>query len=130
MTTPAFPVSAAPAARFLVGGLRAEFETLGAALAQACAPDGRLQNVLLDRYQLASYELAMASAELLAAAAVLDTLDHVGEVDQRLALVFATDAVGGVAERLRAIALELDHDPAAIHAIAGGAALSRLRRAC
>jgi len=130
MTTPAFPVSAASAARGLVGGLQAEFETLCAALALACAPDGRLQNGLLDRYQLASYELAMASAELLAAGSVLDTLDHAGELDQRLALVFATDAVSSVAERLRAIALELDHDPAPIHAIAGGAALARLRRAC
>ncbi|HSW13998.1 MAG TPA: acyl-CoA dehydrogenase family protein [Solimonas sp.] len=130
MTTPELPASAAALARSLIGALLAEFDTISATLALACAPEGSLKGALLDRYQLASYELAMASAELLAAESALNTVDHAVVLDQRLALVFATDAVTSVADRLQTIALELDHDPASIRAVTGGTALARLRRAC
>ena len=130
MTTPAFPASAAPAARSLIGALRAEFETLCSALARTCGPDGRLKNSLADRYQLSSYELALASAELLAAESALASLEWANELDQRLTLTFATDAVVSVAERLQGIALDLDLETAQISAVTSGPAFARLRRAC
>ncbi|MFT4256925.1 MAG: acyl-CoA dehydrogenase family protein [Pseudoxanthomonas sp.] len=130
MTTSIYPESVAPTAYELTDALRTELRVLCAALAQACASQGRLDARLLDRYQLASYELAMATAELLAVESALATLEHAGALDRRLALTFAADTVPSVAERLHAIALDLGQPTAATAAISTGTALTRLRQAC
>src|SRR3954464_13103066 len=54
-------------ARRVLGALRVEFDRTTAALARACATGATLDAARLDQRQLASYELALASADLLAA---------------------------------------------------------------
>ena len=49
-------------ARRVLGALRTEFDRTAAALARACATGGRLDAARFDQRQLASYELALASA--------------------------------------------------------------------
>ncbi len=132
MMTSASLAPLAAAAEGSIGALRAVFTGVAATLAAACAPSGRLEAGLLDRHQLASYELAMASAELLAAESAIAALPQANLLDQRLALTFVADAVPAVVERLRGIALDVDlteADAAALAALAGSAALARMRRA-
>ena len=57
--------------RSVLAALRIEFDHTAAALARVCAIDGRLDAARLDERQLASYELALASADLLAAETVV-----------------------------------------------------------
>ena len=78
----------------LLRRVRSTFEQATAALARACARNGQLDAARLDQHQVASYELAWVSADLLAADTQLATLGGAGtEVDRRLALVFAVDAI-------------------------------------
>jgi len=117
-------------ARGALAALRAQFERHVDALARACAIDGVLDAALLDRRQLACYELALANAELLAAEQVLpDRAVAQDDVGTRLALVFAADAIVAVLGRLEAISLELDLDPAPLQAVAADVSLRALRRA-
>ena len=105
-------------ARALLAALRSQFERHIGALARACALDGALDAALVDARQLACYEVALANADLLAAETVLPAhVDREDEVDTRLALLFATDAIVAVLQRLDALGLELGLDPAplAVH---------------
>lgn len=91
--------------------LRALFERATRALALRCASDGKLDAGKLDAAQLPSYELAFASAELLAAETVMTQLPPTAtELDRRIALTAAIDAIDSVANRLRAIQVEIDDD--------------------
>jgi len=54
-------------ARVLLDTLDAAFDAAVATVALHCAKDGRLDNERLDAQQWASYELALAAADLLAA---------------------------------------------------------------
>ena len=97
----------------------------------------------LDQRQLVSYELALASADLLAAEtsvgpiAEADVAGRDGaaadsapeDFDARLALVYAADAIGAVFDRLQAIGIELDRDLAALDRIAADPEWRALRRA-
>lgn len=113
----------------LLARLRPAFETGVAALAQACAAQGKLANDLLDARQVASFELAWASADLLAAETIVQGLTaRTSEVDARLALVFAADAIGAVLARLDGLYLELDLDLAPLQALAVDPAWADLRR--
>jgi (2S)-methylsuccinyl-CoA dehydrogenase len=51
----------------MLSGLRTVFRTQVRQVATACCVDGVLDSALLDRWQVPSYELAFAAAELLAA---------------------------------------------------------------
>jgi (2S)-methylsuccinyl-CoA dehydrogenase len=142
-------------ARRILTALRVEFDRTAASLAQACAIDGRLDAARLDERQLASYELALASADLLAAetavgpsgdadAAAADADAARRDVvaprfethdsdstafDIRLALAYAAEAIGAVVARLQAIGIELDLDPSSLDRLASDAGWRALRRA-
>ncbi|MEP6944038.1 MAG: acyl-CoA dehydrogenase [Betaproteobacteria bacterium] len=115
-------------ARVLLDTLDAAFDAAVATVAQHCAKDGRLDNERLDAQQWASYELALAAADLLAARTLLDAGEKGPTLDAELALAFVTEAVVGVGNRLQAIYAAADLDAATLNALACGEALRELRR--
>jgi len=95
-------------ARVLLARLRPLFEGGVAALAQACAPDEKLDGARLDEQQVATFEIAWASADLLAAETALARLGAGSDALQsRLALIFAVDAIAELLPRLEALYIEL-----------------------
>ena len=113
----------------LLTRLRPCFETGITALAQACADNGKLSNAKLDARQVACFEMAWASADLLAAENVVKGVtQRSSEVDARLALVFTADAIAAVLTRLDGLYLELDLNLAPLQAIALDPAWADLRR--
>ncbi|GAB3668417.1 acyl-CoA dehydrogenase family protein [Ramlibacter alkalitolerans] len=97
----------ATARSFLVR-LRAAFEASALALAQRCSAGGKLSGRKLDAEQVASFELAWAAADLLAAEAGVASLRaDSSEMDQQLALLFAAEAGDAVLGRLHMLDLEL-----------------------
>jgi (2S)-methylsuccinyl-CoA dehydrogenase len=114
----------------LLGLLRPLFDQVAGALARDCAVDGALDAARLDARQLASYELAFAGAELLAADIAIGDLEAgASALDHRLALVYAAEAIPSVLARLESIALELGLDSAPLDALAVNTELRALRRA-
>ena len=109
--------------------LRTSFDQAVAALAKECAVDGELQSQRLDERQVASYELALACADLLAADTVVQGLNaDTADLDVRLALIFAVEAIQSVISRLETILLELGLDTGPLQALAASAELTSLRR--
>lgn len=116
-------------ARKVLQALRTAFDAGARALAQRCAENGRLSGARLDAAQVASFDLAWAAADLLAAEAALDRVRAAAtQLDARLALLFAADASLAVLEKLEAIYLELALDAQALDAIRADGALRALRR--
>jgi (2S)-methylsuccinyl-CoA dehydrogenase len=112
-----------------LANLRAVFSSETLALARSCAAGGALDARRLDQEQLPSYELAMAGAELLAAETVLAHLSPAAsELDLRLALTCAAEAIGTVAERLQVIALDLDLDIVPLQALLACGEVRELRK--
>ena len=125
------PTQDVPAlAQSVLAHVRRLFEQAVAALADACAIGGKLDATRLDEQQFASYEIAVASADLLAAETVVGNIEATAEpaLDDRLALAFASEAVDAVLGRLQTVFLELDIDLATLHALSGGAELAAFRR--
>lgn len=117
------------AARRLLDGLQASFETAVLAVAQRCgAGSQRLDPVALDAAQGVSYELAWASAELLAAQTVLQAPAAAG-LDRALALLFATEAMRAVHARLESVAIDAELDAAPLRAWSADPQWPALRRA-
>lgn len=116
------------AARRLRDGLQALFDTAVQAVAQRCGNAGRLDPAALDAAQGVSYELAWASAELLAAQTVLQAPAAAG-LDRALALLFATEAMRTVQGRLESVAIDADLDGAPLRAWAADPQWPALRRA-
>ena len=105
-------------ARQLLRELRSALDQGAALLAQACLVDGKLAARRLDAKQVASFELAWAGAELLAAEAVLTALDaDADELQARLALVFTVDAITSLLDRLDVVHDEMDADATVVSAI-------------
>jgi (2S)-methylsuccinyl-CoA dehydrogenase len=95
----------------MVRALRAMFWTQVKHLASACCIEGVLDAELLDRQQVASYELAFAAAELLAAETVLlRPAAAASEMRKRLVLTFAAELCRGLLERLQQVALDVEGD--------------------
>ncbi|MEO8297345.1 MAG: acyl-CoA dehydrogenase family protein [Burkholderiales bacterium] len=114
----------------LLGQLRGAFDQGLVALAQACAAGGELQPAKLDAQQVVSFELAWASAELVAAETAVRRLTaDTPALDTRLALIFATEAMTAVAARLETLYLEIDLDLAPLQAFTAHPAWAALRRA-
>jgi (2S)-methylsuccinyl-CoA dehydrogenase len=117
-------------ARGSLSALRTAFETATGALARRCGSDGRLSGSKLDAEQVASFELAWAAADLLAAETGLALLRPVSsELDARLALLFAVDAATAVLSRLEALYLELGLDLAPLRAWRDAPGWDALRQA-
>ena len=116
-------------ARPLLVELRTSFNKISQKLAQKCASKRKLDAVALDAHQVVSYELALASAELLAAEVALQGLTaKTSMIDVRLALTFVAEAIQSVAAKLDGIQLELDIDSDDLQRIATSSALRSLRR--
>ena len=113
----------------LLATLRDALDVATAALARRCAPNGRLDVQQLDTEQVPSFELAWASAELLAAESVLKALGtETSDLDRRLALIFAVEAITLVRNRLEALHAELDLPSEALHAVMLDPDLRRLQK--
>lgn len=92
-----------------LAALRAALERCIAELAHRCSRSGRLDPACLDEEQVPSFEIAWASAELLAAETALTVFEVGGnELDRRLALTFALEAASLVRDRLEVLAAELE----------------------
>jgi (2S)-methylsuccinyl-CoA dehydrogenase len=117
------------AAREVLAALRPLFDSGVAALAAACASDGRLVNRLLDEQQVASFEMAWAGAELLAAeTSVAAVTPDSPALQAQLALVFTVDAVISVIDRLETVYAEAGLDCAPLRVERDSAAWTTLRR--
>ena len=117
-------------AQGLLQALRPLLDRHALALARACASDGALDAARLDAQQVACFDLAWAGAELLAAETVLASAAAAStELDQRLALLFCSDAVAAVLARLESIALDLSLDLAPLQALATDRRWASLRHA-
>ncbi|MGQ0619345.1 MAG: acyl-CoA dehydrogenase family protein [Panacagrimonas sp.] len=126
MTTTATPETFA--AR-LLGQLRSALDLATTTLALRCARANRLDARLLDVEQVPSFELAWANAELLAAESALQALaPTTGELDRRLARVFAVEAITLVRDRLETLYAELDLPGESLHAVTRDPALRALQR--
>lgn len=109
--------------------LRLLFERAGASLARKCSVEGQLNARALDDNQLSSYELALASADLVAAEVVLKALAaSSSKLDVRLALTYVAEAIQSVTAKLEAIFLELDMDLADLHSSVSSPVARSLRR--
>ena len=117
-------------ARHLLGRLRLLFDEATRALAAVCTENGRLNARQLDAHQVESFELAWASADLLAAETVMGTLAaEASALDVQLALLFAVEAIGTVCQKLEFLALELGLGLAPLQAIGADPAWATLRSA-
>jgi (2S)-methylsuccinyl-CoA dehydrogenase len=108
--------------------LQAAFNAAVARTAALCSRDGKFDSASADQHQWICYELALANAELLAARNVVDAVPAASPLDAGLGLAFAAEAIGAVLARLEGIYIAADLDTDALHDLAGGAELRRLRR--
>ena len=113
----------------LLARLRIAFASTCAQLAQHCARGGELDAAALDREQVASYALALASAELFAAESALASAAQASELDRRLALTFAVEAVPVIVEQLCTVRVDLGAELIELQSVSNGPALLALRRA-
>jgi (2S)-methylsuccinyl-CoA dehydrogenase len=98
--------------------VRTLFDAGVLALAQRCQDGARLNARRLDEHQVASFEMAWAGAELLAAETAIAALTPASApLDARLALVFTVDAVVALLDRLDVMLAEAGQDPAAVDAL-------------
>ncbi|MBL0918641.1 MAG: acyl-CoA dehydrogenase family protein [Hydrogenophaga sp.] len=110
--------------------VRALFDGGVLALAQHCQEGGRLNAGRLDEQQVASFEMAWAGAELLAAETAIAALTPTSDpLDARLALVFTVDAVVALLDRLDVMLAEAGQDLAAVDALRALPAWRALRQA-
>jgi len=113
----------------LLARLRLLFDDGTLALARRCADGGALKGERLDEFQVASFELAWASADVLAAENAVAQL-HSGSapLDAQLALLFASDAITAVLARLEAMAIDTGAPLAPLQALAADAGWAQLRQ--
>lgn len=110
--------------------VRTLFDASVLALAQRCQDGARLNARRLDEHQVASFEMAWAGAELLAAETAIATLTPASApLDTRLALVFTVDAVVALLDRLDVMLAEAGQDPAAVDALRASPEWRALRQA-
>jgi (2S)-methylsuccinyl-CoA dehydrogenase len=131
MTNTLFPVSGSAShslalAQSILEQVRTLFQTSGVAVAIDCAVDGKLDADRLDAHQLVSYEIALASADLLAAEITISAIAST-ELNSLLSLVFATDAIVSIVGRLDSIFIEAKLNPAALHALSSSTDFAVLR---
>ena len=121
--------TASTVARDLLRKARPLFERAVSGLAMACSVDGKLDAEALDAHQVVSYELALASADLLAAETVMASLlPGADGLDRRLALIFATEALQSVVARTEAACVELELDTRPLHLLSASVELASLKK--
>jgi (2S)-methylsuccinyl-CoA dehydrogenase len=97
------------------------------AVVRSCTVADKLDAKRLDDYQPASYEIAFASAELLAAEEACMADANATEIDAHLSLAFAAEAITNVIGRLDALYIDLGIPSTGLHAESQGIELTRLR---
>ncbi|MHA7600335.1 acyl-CoA dehydrogenase family protein [Alicycliphilus sp. T452] len=107
---------------------RALFDGAVTALARECAEGGKLDARKLDAQQFASYEIAWAAADLLAAETLAGA--RLNALDAKLAGVFVAEALGAVLRRLEPLLLDLrlDLQLGELRALAASGELAQFRR--
>src|SRR5690606_25722985 len=116
-------------AKAITDELRSILADATRALALACSRGDQLDSAALDRQQVPSYELAWATAELLAAEQVVDAaLSQSLELNRRLALVYVAEAIVLVRDRLELILLELDRPALVLQSLCTGPRVREFRR--
>lgn len=116
-------------AKAITDELRSILADAARALALACSRSGQLDSAALDRQQVPSYELAWATAELLAAEQVVDAaLSQSLELNRRVALVYVAEAIVLVRDRLELILLELDRPALVLQSLCNGPRVREFRR--
>lgn len=94
-----------------LSSLRSITDSVTDTLAQACREGDRLSAKALDKHQVPSFELAWVNAELLAAESGLHAVaKHDDDLNTRLVLIYAAEAMLSIRDRLEAIMLELQMD--------------------
>src|SRR5262245_58224676 len=121
------PPTAHSRARAILERIQSAFDAAVERAALLCARDGKLDSGRLDAHQWISYELALTSADLLAAKTLVEGATKASGIDSGLALAFATEAIGSMLGRLDGLYLECGLDTRALHEIAGDAQLAQLR---
>lgn len=115
----------------ILSGLRAYLEGATLRLAQDCSLNGKLNAAKLDQQQVPSFELAWASAEMLAAESSLETLTaDTFELNRRLVAIFAARTITQVRDRLEKMLLDMDHPEEGLLAIIDDPAVRSFRRSC
>lgn len=90
--------------------IRALLEEAIVAVARRCASDGKLSDKMLDENQLASYEIAMASAEVLAAEVAYSRALRASTLDRGITYVFVADSAVSALGRLETVFVEVGID--------------------
>ena len=125
------PLSHQPGIYLLAGSilsaLRILFDDAVAEVARQCSKGGKLQAALLDQHQFVSYELAMASAELLAADTGCVPDPAASVLDADLLLAAAGEAMVSVSQRLESIYISATMDMRALYVLANGADMGKFR---
>jgi len=116
-------------AKFVLARLRTLFDAGVKALSERCLDDGQLSARRLDAHQVASFEMAWAGAELLAAeTAVAALAPDTKPLDVALALVFTADAVVALLDRLDVMYAESGLDLAEVDQLRAAPQVHGLRR--
>ena len=97
-------------------------------LANLCAPEGRIDGELADRHQLASYEIAVVHADLLAARSCLAGLEQMSSIDRDLAMVFIAETAANALARLEDVHAGLGIDQGELLSIRASGEFLELRR--
>jgi (2S)-methylsuccinyl-CoA dehydrogenase len=127
--SPSSRQDASALAEAILQRIRQLFDQAVAALATACAVNNKLNSKRLDQHQFASYEIALASADLLAAeTAVRNIGPGTSALDRSLALIFAAEAIEAVLGKMESVFLEMGLDPSELHELASSVDLANLRR--
>ena len=108
------------------------FDETTLALARCCAIEGKLSAPLLDQFQIPCFELAWVAADILAAETALSHLgiaeENTREIDHRLSLIFAVQAISTSLTKLEAIHIELGISLVPLHSIITSSEWATLRQ--
>jgi (2S)-methylsuccinyl-CoA dehydrogenase len=91
----------------LLKDVRMHLDRATDALADWCSVDGKLRQPLLDTYQVSSYEIALASADILAAEVAWERAPSASELDQSIAYAFIADSMVLASGRLETVLVDL-----------------------
>jgi (2S)-methylsuccinyl-CoA dehydrogenase len=108
--------------------LRLLFNRAVKELTSRCSVNSKLSSEKLDKYQIASFEIAWASAELLAAETYIEIDESSAELDKGLAALFAIDTVTSIVPRLEVIYLEIGLPLDPLQQFFGNVELTKLRQ--
>ena len=123
------PLPALNAVGDWLNALQVITESITESLANTCAEGGKLNPKALDQQQVPSFELAWATAELLAAESGLRAMDsNDDDLNARLVLIYAAEALVSIRDRLEGIMLELDLDDSELLALLSNTDVKAFRK--